>query len=68
MLAALEDAAYDFVMAAGDDSTDEDMFQALPKEAATIRVGIRPTAAQYLVQGQRDITVFLAKLLEAGRM
>ena len=41
MLAALEDAAYDFVMAAGDDSTDEDMFQALPKEAATIRVGIR---------------------------
>jgi len=68
VLSALEDAPYDFIMAAGDDWTDEDMFQALPKEAATVRVGIRPTAAQYLVQGQRDITVFLEKLIEAGRI
>ncbi len=62
VLAVLDDAAYDFILAAGDDATDEDMFQALPKEAVTIRVGIRPTSAQYLVAGQQDIGDFLWKL------
>lgn len=62
VLTVLDDAAYDFILAAGDDSTDEDMFQVLPKEAVTIRVGIRPTAARYLVGGQQDIGVFLWKL------
>ena len=64
VLAVLDDAAYDFILAAGDDATDEDMFQALPKEAVTIRVGIRPTSAQYLVAGQQDIGDFLWKLTE----
>ena len=30
---------YDFILAIGDDTTDEDMFKALPKNAATIKVG-----------------------------
>ena len=67
VLAALEDVSYDYILAAGDDATDEDMFQALPKEAFTVRVGIRPTAAQYLAPGQQDINVFLWKLTEADR-
>ena len=67
VLAALDDAAYDFILAAGDDATDEDMFQALPKDAITVRVGIRPTAAQYLAPGQQDINAFLWKLTEADR-
>ena len=67
VLAALDDAVYDFILAAGDDATDEDMFQALPKDAITVRVGIRPTAAQYLAPGQQDINAFLWKLTEADR-
>ena len=67
VLAALDDAQYEFVLAAGDDWTDEDMFQALPKEAATIRVGIRPTAANYLVRSQREVMIFMEKLIAAGR-
>ena len=67
VLAALDDVAYDFILAAGDDATDEDMFQALPKDAITVRVGIRPTAAQYLAPVQQDINTFLWKLTEADR-
>ncbi len=36
----------DFVMAAGDDTTDEDMFKAVPSDAFTIKVGPGRTAAQ----------------------
>lgn len=39
----------DFVMCAGDDFTDEDMFKALPQTAYTIKVGFGTTAARYQV-------------------
>ena len=31
---------YDFILAMGDDTTDEDMFRALPVSAITVKVGI----------------------------
>jgi trehalose 6-phosphate synthase/phosphatase len=37
----------EFVLAAGDDWTDEDLFRALPPTAFTIRVGLASTAARY---------------------
>jgi trehalose 6-phosphate synthase/phosphatase len=37
----------DFVLAIGDDRTDEDLFHALPAAAFTIRVGMARTAASY---------------------
>jgi trehalose 6-phosphate synthase/phosphatase len=37
----------DFVLAIGDDWTDEDIFRALPPEAFTVRVGLARTAAAY---------------------
>ena len=37
----------DFIMAIGDDYTDEDMFRALPPEAHTIKVGPGRTAARF---------------------
>ena len=55
------------ILAAGDDWTDEDMFQALPDHAMTIRIGIRPTAAHYLLEEQKDLIVLLEKLLQAER-
>jgi trehalose 6-phosphate synthase/phosphatase len=64
-LAALDGAAYEFILAVGDDWTDEDMFQALPNEANTIRIGIRPTAAHYLLREQQDMIGLLEKLVLA---
>jgi len=37
--------SYDFVLAAGDDTTDEDMFEALPSGALTIKIGDGASAA-----------------------
>ena len=67
VIAALADAAYEFILGSGDDWTDEDMFQAMPEEAVTIRVGIRPTAAKYLVKEQPDVIALLGKLAKADQ-
>ena len=42
---------YDFVLAAGDDVTDEDMFEKLPETCTSIKVGHKQTAAKYSVSG-----------------
>ncbi|MGB1019889.1 MAG: bifunctional alpha,alpha-trehalose-phosphate synthase (UDP-forming)/trehalose-phosphatase [Flavobacteriaceae bacterium] len=40
---------YDFVLAAGDDVTDENMFLNLPKRSYTIKIGRNKTAASFYV-------------------
>ncbi|NDW18750.1 bifunctional alpha,alpha-trehalose-phosphate synthase (UDP-forming)/trehalose-phosphatase [Dysgonomonas sp. 216] len=55
---------YDFVMAIGDDTTDEEMFMALPPEAITIKVGQSSNAALYNLPTQQETLLFLLKLLE----
>jgi trehalose 6-phosphate synthase/phosphatase len=37
----------DFILAAGDDKTDESLFQVLPDFACTIRIGLKPSIAKY---------------------
>lgn len=46
---------YDFILAAGDDVTDEDMFRALPPEAITIRVGDFSQTARYSLGSQEEM-------------
>lgn len=41
--------AYDFVFAAGDDRTDEFMFEALPAASYSVKIGQPPTKANYLL-------------------
>ena len=43
----LSQHAWDFVLAIGDDATDEDTFHALPKEAYSIKVGLEPSHARF---------------------
>lgn len=43
--------SYDFIFAIGDDWTDEFMFQELPKEAITVKVGRMKTQARYYLDG-----------------
>jgi trehalose 6-phosphate synthase/phosphatase len=54
---------YDFVMALGDDITDEDMFHALPAEAITIKVSSISDHARYSLS-QRGAIRFLNALIK----
>jgi trehalose 6-phosphate synthase/phosphatase len=51
-----------FVLAIGDDVTDEDLFRAMPKEAYTIKVGLQPSHAKYNLATQNDVLEFLQEL------
>ncbi len=52
----------DFIMAIGDDKTDEDMFGALPTAAYTIKVGRGRSAANYRLKNPADVHTLLNKL------
>ena len=56
---------FDFVLAAGDDVTDEDMFTYLPSTAYSIKVGAKPTAAHYRVADATAFIEFLTLLSRA---
>jgi trehalose 6-phosphate synthase/phosphatase len=54
----------DFVLAAGDDVTDEDMFAALPEGAYSIRVGASNTRARFHVENVQEVVGILESLVE----
>jgi len=54
--------AYGFVLAMGDDVTDEDMFRALPPDAVTVWVGGFSQVARYSLETQADTLPFLQSL------
>jgi trehalose 6-phosphate synthase/phosphatase len=58
----LGETEHDFVLAIGDDVTDEDMFKAMPATAVTIRVGITGTQAQYNIRNSTEVVDFLRSL------
>lgn len=62
---SLED--YDFILAMGDDRTDEDMFAALPESAHTIKVGIQGTEARHAVGDQRSARRLLEEIARTTR-
>lgn len=53
---------YPFVLFVGDDQTDEALFEALPKEHYTIKVGRGRTAAQLRVASSKEVLALLRKL------
>jgi len=54
---------YDFIFAIGDDWTDEFMFQELPKEAVTVKVGMQNTQAKYYIESVSGVRGILKKFL-----
>jgi trehalose 6-phosphate synthase/phosphatase len=54
--------AYDFILALGDDVTDEDMFSALPAEAVTVKVGQFSGSAGFCLPDQEQVLPFLTFL------
>lgn len=57
---------YDFILAMGDDTTDEDMFRALPVSAITVKVGIVSEKAKYNLSSQEEVLPFLEELSGEG--
>ena len=60
----LENEHYDFIMAVGDDKTDEDMFKALAERAITVKIGPGHTAAQYNLSDQAEVLHLLNQLIK----
>ena len=54
---------YDFILVAGDDVTDENMFTNLPSEAFKIKVGKKKTAADYYTRNFLGFISLLQKLV-----
>ncbi|HOX85604.1 MAG TPA: bifunctional alpha,alpha-trehalose-phosphate synthase (UDP-forming)/trehalose-phosphatase [bacterium] len=52
----------DFILAAGDDYTDEFLFKVLPPAATTIKVGFRMTEARYNVKSHQQVRQLLEKM------
>jgi trehalose 6-phosphate synthase/phosphatase len=59
-IAAIADGP-DFVFAAGDDATDEDLFRALPPEAITVCVGGVHSHATYRLADYRELRAILSR-------
>jgi trehalose 6-phosphate synthase/phosphatase len=60
----LKNKNYDFILAAGDDKTDESMFSALPAETFSIRIGNSSSLAKYSVGSYIEFVALLDKLSE----
>jgi trehalose 6-phosphate synthase/phosphatase len=54
----------EFVLAIGDDWTDEDLFMAMPETAYTIHVGVSRTHARYNLRNPREVLQLLVQLAE----
>ena len=55
-----------FILAIGDDRTDEDLFRALPASAFSVRVGLAQTAAKYYVASHTAVRRLLRELTTGG--
>jgi trehalose 6-phosphate synthase/phosphatase len=61
----LSEGGHDFILAIGDDYTDEELFAALPVGSYTIKVGLSNSVARYHLTTVEQVVAFLAKLAAA---
>ncbi|HJP63012.1 MAG TPA: trehalose-phosphatase, partial [Mucilaginibacter sp.] len=60
----IDNEDYDFIMALGDDYTDEDIFKALPDNAITIKIGNNVSAAKFYLRTPTEARKLLKNLTE----
>jgi trehalose 6-phosphate synthase/phosphatase len=63
----LGDPKPDFILAIGDDWTDEDLFRALPPTAFSVRLGVATTSARYYLSSYTTVRRVLRELSVASR-
>lgn len=59
----IKDFPADYIIAIGDDWTDEDTFKAMPDGALTVKVGSTSSAAKYNLNSSKEVRQFLKQLL-----
>lgn len=62
--AVMKDKIYDYILSAGDDKTDEDLFKVMPQNAYTIKIGSSPSFAKYSTTDHLSLLKLLKKLTE----
>ncbi len=55
----------DFILCAGDDYTDEDMFSSAPEDAFTIKIGQKETAARFQAASIEELRKLLTAIVQA---
>ncbi|OGC02226.1 bifunctional alpha,alpha-trehalose-phosphate synthase (UDP-forming)/trehalose-phosphatase [candidate division KSB1 bacterium RBG_16_48_16] len=62
----LAQKSYNFILAVGDDWTDEDIFQVLPEDAYSIKVGLTSTSAKNNLKSVKEVRTLLNDLLKGS--
>jgi len=57
---------WDFILAAGDDYTDEDMFAVLPDQAYSLKVRSGPSKAKFTVDSPKELRELITNMLGEG--
>jgi len=60
----LQDITYDFILAVGDDKTDEFLFKVMPEFAFTIRIGMSPSIAKYNIADSESFLQLLNTMVD----
>ncbi|MCP8304286.1 MAG: bifunctional alpha,alpha-trehalose-phosphate synthase (UDP-forming)/trehalose-phosphatase [archaeon] len=66
-LRSISKRKWDFVLAIGDDCTDEDVFEALPESAYSIKVGFGPSKARFNLDSVTEVRSLLKELIQTRR-
>jgi len=59
----LNKSEYDFIMAMGDDLTDEDLFRSMPESAYSLKVGSDKSQAKFIIKNCNDALDLLEEML-----
>lgn len=62
----LADQPWDFILAMGDDWTDESLFSVLPPESHSVRIGLSASTARFNVESAEDALEILERLRDAA--
>jgi trehalose 6-phosphate synthase/phosphatase len=60
----MQGKSYDFILAMGDDWTDEFLFREMPEPAITIKVGTSRSSAKYYIENYREVRNLLTGFIQ----
>lgn len=63
----IDTIAADFILAIGDDFTDEDTFKVMPAEAYTIKVGLGDTIAKLKIEGIKGVSKLISAMADVSK-
>lgn len=64
----LNQQKWDFVLAIGDDWTDEDLFRVMPTNAYSIKVGLTPSVARFYIKSPENVRQVLNQFVKESKL